>query len=76
MITGAAAPAFTTGLKLIFGMPIEELVFFIGANLWAVDLRGRRSGARPSAAKIKVVVAELVDSSQGSSAQSSTGGRW
>ena len=29
VITGATAPAFTTGLKLIFGMPIEELVFFI-----------------------------------------------
>jgi hypothetical protein len=23
------SPSFTTGLKLIFGMPIEELVFFI-----------------------------------------------
>jgi hypothetical protein len=41
------SPHFPAGLKLIFDMPVEELVFFIVVpTCGAVDIPGRRSGAR------------------------------
>ena len=45
---------FTTGWKLIFGMPVEELVFFVVVPICGLlDVRGRGLCAHSAATEIK-----------------------